>query len=107
MKKIVLVTANRSDYGIQKNLIKLLKKEKKIKLYLVVTGAHLESRFGNTIKEIRNDKINISKKIKIYTKNYSPRNVVKIFAKGNSKFFNLYNILKPDLIIILKIDMKC
>ena len=28
MKKIVLVTANRSDYGIQKNLIKLLKKEK-------------------------------------------------------------------------------
>ena len=101
MKKIVLVTANRSDYGIQKNLIKLLKKEKKIKLYLVVTGAHLESRYGNTIKEIRNDKINISKKIKIYTKNYSPRNVVKIFAKGNSKFFNLYNILKPDLIIIL------
>ena len=61
----------------------------------------MESRYGNTIKEIRNDKINISKKIKIYTKNYSPRNVVKIFAKGNSKFFNLYNILKPDLIIIL------
>ena len=27
MKKIVLVTANRSDYGIQKNLIKLLKRK--------------------------------------------------------------------------------
>mgnify|MGYP001157205565 CR=1 FL=1 len=101
MKKILLVTANRSDYGIQKNLIKLLEKEKKIKFYLVVTGAHLESRYGNTIKEIQNDKINIYKKIKISTKNYNPQNIIKIFSKGNSKFFNLYNILKPDLIIIL------
>ena len=30
-----------------------------------------------------------------------PKNIVKIFAMGNSKFFNLYNIVKPDLIIIL------
>ena len=101
MKKIVLVTANRSDYGIQKNLIKLLEREKKIKLYLVVTGAHLESTYGNTIKEIRNDKVNIYKKIKIPSKHYMPKNIVKIFAMGNSKFFNLYNIVKPDLIIIL------
>ena len=96
MKKIVLVTANRSDYGIQKNLIKLLEREKKIKLYLVVTGAHLESTYGNTIKEIRNDKVNIYKKIKIPSKHYMPKNIVKIFAMGNSKFL-IYTTLLSQI----------
>ena len=42
MKKVILITANRSDFGIQRKLIKLLQKEKKFKFYLVATGAHLE-----------------------------------------------------------------
>ena len=53
MKKIVLITANRSDYGIQRKLIKLLQRENKLKIYLVVTGAHLEKKYGNTISEIK------------------------------------------------------
>ena len=76
MKKVILITANRSDFGIQRKLIKLLQKEKKFKFYLVATGAHLEKKYGNTISEIKKDKIKITKKIKVKVKNYNTRNVM-------------------------------
>jgi len=101
MKKIVLITANRSDYGIQRKLIKLLQRENKLKIYLVVTGAHLEKKYGNTISEIKKDKIKISKKIKVKVKNYNTKNVTKIFAESTLKFFDYYEKIKPNLIIIL------
>ena len=34
-KKVFLITSNRSDYGIQKNLIKILSKEKSFKFGLL------------------------------------------------------------------------
>ena len=101
MKKIVLITVNRSDYGIQKKLIRLLKKEKKIKLDIIVSGTHLEKKYGNTVNEIFNDKINISKKIKIPIQNYNTRNVMKILTKSSLKFFSFYDLVKPDLVIVL------
>ena len=101
MKKVILITANRSDFGIQRKLIKLLQKEKKFKFYLVATGAHLEKKYGNTISEIKKDKIKITKKIKVKVKNYNTRNVMKIFANSSLKFFDYYEKIKPNLVIIL------
>ena len=50
MKKIFVVTSNRADYGLMSNLIYLLKKEKTISLKLIVTGSHLEKKYGYTLK---------------------------------------------------------
>ena len=41
MKKLIVITGSRSEYGLLKNLIELLKNDKKINLKLVVTGSHL------------------------------------------------------------------
>ena len=62
-KKIFLITSNRSEYGILRNLIQNFKKSKKLKLKLVVTGAHLSKLFGYTVKEIIKDKNKIFHKI--------------------------------------------
>lgn len=64
MKKILFVTGIRSDYFIQRPIIKEIKKSKKLKEYLIVTGAHLEKKFGYTIREIKKDKFNIKKIIR-------------------------------------------
>ena len=42
---------------------------KNLELKLVVTGAHLSSKFGMTIKEIEKDGFQIVKKIKSYQSN--------------------------------------
>ena len=54
-KKIAVVTTNRADYDQIFWLISELKKDKKISLRLVVTGAHLEKRFGYSVNQIKKD----------------------------------------------------
>ena len=50
MRKICFVSGSRADYGLLHNLMKFTKKSKKIKFQLIVTGMHLEAKFGNTFK---------------------------------------------------------
>ena len=62
MKKICLVTINRSDFGIQKNLIKI-KLDKKFKTELIVSGSHLSKQHGKTISEIIDAGIHSDRKL--------------------------------------------
>ena len=89
-KKIIIITSNRSDYGIQKNLIKLLKQDKKINLKLLVTGSHLLQKFGFTKNEIINDKISISREIPFRLKNFSHKEIINYISLAVSKFSNFY-----------------
>ena len=52
MINICVVTANRAEYGILKELINQIYKDKNFKAELVVTGSHLDKKFGNTKEEI-------------------------------------------------------
>ena len=102
MKKIFVVTSNRADYGLMSNLIYLLKKEKTINLKLIVTGSHLEKKYGFTLNEILADKINPDYIIKVPLKTTDPkRNVESIsnYMKNFSKFF--FHKQKPDLLVLL------
>lgn len=101
MKKIFIVTSNRADYGLMSNLIYLLKKEKTIIFKLIVTGSHLEKKYGYTINEILADKINPDHIVKIPLKTINPiKNIESItnYMKNFSKFFHKQ---KPDLLILL------
>ena len=101
MKKIFVITSNRADYGLMSNLIFLLKKEKTINFKLIVTGSHLEKKYGYTINEILADKINPDHIIKVPLKTIDPiRNIESItnYMKNFSKFFHKQ---KPDFLILL------
>ena len=41
MKTVCVVTATRAEYGLLKNIIKLIEKDEELKLVLVATGTHL------------------------------------------------------------------
>ena len=62
-------------------LIKLLSIDKSINFKLVVTGTHLDKKYGYTIKEINNDKIKVDKKIKNRSSYYNENEVIKIIVK--------------------------
>ena len=55
MKKILFISSSRADYGLLRNVIFETKKNKKVKVLILVTGSHLSKEFGNTIKEIEKD----------------------------------------------------
>ena len=85
-KKVLLISVNRSDFGIQKNLIKKLIREKNLKFKLLVTGTHLSNHFGYTIDEIRNEKIRFLKKIQLSDFDYKNQNIVNIISDSTKKF---------------------
>ena len=48
-KSVCVVTGSRADYYLLKNLIFQLKKSKKIKLSILITGQHLSKEYGFSI----------------------------------------------------------
>mgnify|MGYP000902721614 FL=1 len=103
MKKFAVFSGSRSEYGLLKSLLKNLSNSKKIHLDLIVSGSHLIEKFGNTIEEIKNDKIKISKKInfKFKGRNINYKNLSK---NASNLILNLNKYLlnkKPEGLILL------
>tara|TARA_B100001063_G_C16775568_1_gene564989 strand:+ start:1654 stop:2817 length:1164 start_codon:yes stop_codon:yes gene_type:complete len=101
MKKICVITATRAEYGLLKNFLHLINKNKKFKLELFVTGTHLKKEFGNTIKEIKKDGFKSFRKIKYVIGNDSVLSITKSVGVGMFKFGKIFRSVKPDLIIVL------
>ena len=101
IKKVCVVTGCRADYGLLKNLLLLIKKEKSLRLQLVVTGSHLSKKYGNTFKEIIKDNIEIINKIDLKLYGDGTLSIAKSMSLGFSKFVKVYEKNKPDIVILL------
>ena len=99
--KICTVTGSRAEFYILKKLIKKLEKSKSIKQHLIVTGSHNSKIFGNTINEIKKQKIKIGRKINILINNDSELGISKSFAVGVERFSKEFLKIKPDILLIL------
>ena len=96
-KKIIFVTSTRADFGKLKSLIKITKKNKKFKVYIVVTGMHMIGKFGNTYREaVKTFGKNI---IKFKNQKFNDR-LETILSKTTNKFSRIVKKVNPDLIII-------
>lgn len=96
-KKIIFVTSTRADFGKLKSLIKILKKQKFFEIYIIVTGMHLISKFGNTYREVEKT---FGKKIIKFKNQIQNDSLEIILAKTTSKFSKIVKKIKPDLIVI-------
>ncbi len=99
MKKILVFTSTRADYGLLKRLIKDLKKNFNTKV--VVSGTHFSKKYGKSIDEIIKDKIKIYKKIKWPSFNDKYLNITSNFSSTLNGFSKILNDNKFDLVILL------
>lgn len=100
-KKICIVSSTRADFGILSNLIKILQKQNFLKTCLIVTGTHLEKKYGLTYKEISKKKIKIYKKIKVLPNKNDQINLLKNSSLIIKKFSKELKTLSPNLILLL------
>tara|TARA_B110000027_G_C16100859_1_gene292969 strand:- start:266 stop:1384 length:1119 start_codon:yes stop_codon:yes gene_type:complete len=101
MKKLTFLSVGRSDYGIMRNIILASNQHKKINLSLIITGSHLSKKFGNTIGEIKKDKIKNIYKINL---DYSFKNLDKTNYYISSlidKTDKILKRIKPDFVVVL------
>ncbi len=101
MKKICVVTGTRAEYGLLRPLIKRINEDNQLELQIIATGMHLSPEFGSTYKEIGNDGFNIDEKIEILLSSDTPVGISKSIGLGIIGFADVFERLKPDMIIIL------
>jgi GDP/UDP-N,N'-diacetylbacillosamine 2-epimerase (hydrolysing) len=102
MKRILFITSSRADYGLLRNVIIETKKNRKVKVFIFITGSHLSKNFGNTIKEIENDdlKVNIVKK-KILKKKFDETDISEYISQTISLCSKIIKNIKPEKVVIL------
>lgn len=101
MKKIALMTATRAEYGILRPLIYKLEEDKDIELQLLVTGMHLDKKYGYTKNELIKDGIPIFKSISILENGNSEYDISLTMANAIRGFAEYFREEKPELLIVL------
>lgn len=99
--KICIFSGSRSEYGLLKRLIFLLKKDKSFNHKVIISGSHLSKKYGYTIKEILNDGIKIDTKIKVDLKKSSSWDVGNSFSLINKKVNDYFKKNNFDLLLVL------
>lgn len=101
MKQIAFVTGSRADYGIMRRYLNLLNKDQNIELQILVTGALLDSKYGNQVELIYADGFHIAAEIAVELNSSSNQMVLHTIAHIMEKFADYFGNHKYDLLIIL------
>ncbi|WP_029276846.1 UDP-N-acetylglucosamine 2-epimerase [Carnobacterium jeotgali] len=101
MYKVAYATGSRAEYGIVKRYLHSLNNEEDIQVEILVTGAHLDKKYGYTVDEIKADGFNIAKEVPLSINVESNSNITKSMAKCLYEFGSFFENNKYDLLIIL------
>ena len=99
--KISILTSTRADFGLLKNLILELNKNKKFSISVIASGSHFVEKYGKTYKEIIKNKININEKIVFKSIPDNEYGISKTFAQCVEKSTKILKKISPDLFIVL------
>ena len=100
MRTITVVTATRAEYGLLRPVVQKIAASDVLDLQLVVTGAHLCPRLGETVHEIEADGLPIAARLPIFTDN-ADEPVAKTIARTMEIFDNHFATHRPDAVLLL------
>lgn len=99
--KVAYVTGSRADYGIVKNYLKLLNNDKEIDFSILVTGSHLEKKYGYSVETIIEDGFFIEYKASLNIETTNNSNVIHSMALALDSFGSYFETNRYALLIIL------
>ena len=101
MKKVCIITAARSEYGLLRWTIDGVHKNPNLELQLVVTGAHLLEEHGYTYKNIEKDGYPIAAKVDMHLDASNKEGVAKSMGYCTIAMAEILSKLHPDLLVVL------
>ncbi|MGI0528395.1 UDP-N-acetylglucosamine 2-epimerase [Treponema socranskii] len=101
MKKICVVTAARSEYGLLKWLMHDIDADPDFQLQLIVTGGHLLKEQGHTIDAIISDGFKIKAIVDANLDITSTETIASSMGRMAEKFAPVFSQLKPDILFVL------
>ena len=97
---IAIFTGNRAEYGLLYPVIKAISLHPDLEYKLLVSGAHLDPNFGDTLNEIKSDGFDVYDEIKIDMDNNSLSVIPKAIGSGIISISNTLTKLMPDFVVI-------
>ena len=101
MRKICVITGTRAEFGLLRPLIALIAKDEELQLQLIATGMHLSPEFGYTLDEIITAGFVVDKKVECLLSSDTSVGVSKTIALAISGFADAFEVLQPDLVVVL------
>ncbi len=101
MKRIVVLTATRAEYGLLKPIMTKLLEDPYYDTRIAVTGMHLSPEFGMTVREIESDRLPVDKKIEIVLSSDTPAAISKSMGLALISFSEYFEECKPDAVMVL------
>lgn len=100
-RRVCVVTATRAEYGLLYWLLRELDQHPGAELQLLVTGAHLDPRFGDTWRAIQDDGFRIDARVHMSLSSDAPAAVVKSMALVMAGIADTVERLCPDIVVVL------
>jgi UDP-hydrolysing UDP-N-acetyl-D-glucosamine 2-epimerase len=100
-RKVCVVTGSRAEYGLLKETLRRIREHGRLRLQVVVTGAHMSPEFGSTWREIEADGFEIDWKSDILLSSDSGWGVAKSTGTGMLAFAEAFAHLRPDIVLLL------
>lgn len=100
-RRVCVVTGTRAEYGLLYWLLRELDQHPDAELQLLVTGAHLDPRFGDTWRAIEDDGFHIHARVHMSLSSDAPAAVVKSMALVMAGVADAFERLCPDMVVVL------
>ncbi|MEX0694475.1 MAG: UDP-N-acetylglucosamine 2-epimerase [Rhodospirillales bacterium] len=100
-RKICVITGTRAEYGLLYWLMKEIEADPVLKLQLIVTGAHLEARFGDTVDVIEADGFRIDARVPLDLSDDTPTVITAATGRALSGIGAQLADLQPDIVVLL------
>ncbi len=100
MIRIDVLTTTRAEYGLMRPLLKRFQEDVEYEMHLLVTGTHLDKRYGYTVQEIIHDRFPIYFQQEILSKSNKRNSVSETMANALVSFSGYFAKEKPDFLLV-------
>lgn len=100
-RKVVYVTGTRADFGLMRSTLQAIHASPALELGVVVTGMHLDERYGNTVREIEEAGLPVVARVPVSHVRSRGADTARNIATMLSGFVDAFAEIVPDLVLVL------
>lgn len=100
-RRICVVTGGRAEYGLLRWVMQDIADAPDLDLQLIVTGTHLEPRFGMTVEAIEADGFAIDARVPLGLDGDGPGDAARAMARCLTGVSDALERLRPDILLVL------
>jgi len=99
-RRIAVFTGNRAEYGLQYPILRAFDEHPDIEYHLIVSGAHLDKNFGQTLEEIKNDGFEVYAEVALDMEEDTLCATAQAIGSGIVNISRVLDKVRPDILVV-------